>query len=241
MIPLRRRQCRGASGRVNSMRPSVLAAVRPVLAAIVLSIATAPALARSVQPPAHRAGHPDGPAPQVGRAGRRAAGSSRSRRTRDAPPSAPRCRARPSSGRDVRSRARASGCGTGRPTRRVALGPGALRPGLVAGRRQVGRGRAGRSLGGCRPTSGGRRIWSTCGAATDRPAHSSTAPSADRSGRPTPRPLRSSPPTIARRGWRWSTRGPAHTATHRTWRLMRSRGEADSRSLRLGSRVARLP
>ena len=42
------------------MRPPVLAAVRRVLAAILLLIATTPALARSVQPPAHRGGHPDG-------------------------------------------------------------------------------------------------------------------------------------------------------------------------------------
>ena len=42
------------------MPPLVPAAVRPVLAAILLLIATAPALARAVQPPAHRGSHPDG-------------------------------------------------------------------------------------------------------------------------------------------------------------------------------------
>ena len=42
------------------MPPLVPAAVRPVLAAILLLIATAPAPARSVQPPGHRGGHPDG-------------------------------------------------------------------------------------------------------------------------------------------------------------------------------------
>ena len=42
------------------MSPLVPAAVRPVLAAILLLIATAPAPARAVQPPAHRGGHPDG-------------------------------------------------------------------------------------------------------------------------------------------------------------------------------------
>lgn len=40
------------------MRPLVPTAVRPVLAAILLLIATAPTL--TVQPPAHRGGHPDG-------------------------------------------------------------------------------------------------------------------------------------------------------------------------------------
>ena len=42
------------------MLPLVPTAVRPVLAAILLLIATTPAPARGVQPPAHRGGHPDG-------------------------------------------------------------------------------------------------------------------------------------------------------------------------------------
>ncbi len=42
------------------MRPLVLPVVRPAVAAILLMIATASVLARPVQPPAQRGGHPDG-------------------------------------------------------------------------------------------------------------------------------------------------------------------------------------
>ncbi len=41
------------------MHPVVLSVMRPVLAALVVTAATAPVLSRQVQPPAHQVGHPD--------------------------------------------------------------------------------------------------------------------------------------------------------------------------------------
>ena len=109
------------------MPPLVPTAVRPALAAILLLIATAPALARSVQPPAHRGGQPAG-----------------SPRTPAVPPGALRvvtvawhkgraaiCAEAPGSAVDRAGRPiphTRVWVGDGMTTRQVALGPGACDP-----------------------------------------------------------------------------------------------------------------
>lgn len=119
--------CRGASGRVDTMRPLTLSLVRPTVAAILFAIAAAPVLTRQAQSPAHPAGHPDrmSPTPAVPHGALRVVGAAWYKGRAAICAEEPGARVEWAGRTIARTRVWVR---DGTATRQVALGPGACDP-----------------------------------------------------------------------------------------------------------------